>query len=267
MKRCIVLMAIALMVSAAFGQTVEELITKYKQMEGAQYQETPKDSLRTEMMKDDELIAQGISKEEIAFIKKNLKRVEQIALELDSTQEKELDRDIKALKDYELLFVANDNNTPEEGGNIVKQMWNNFMNPKSQLSVYGKMKKNMVVDVLLRWDIWGKVVLGHCDCKIKKETLSKAFTTPDGLISFEQEKNVVDMKDVLEDVKNENVLIVIGGKEFPDLHSEKEGTEYMKANGIRWNTESWIVGEAVKEKYPNTNKKVVIEFFEKEKEQ
>ena len=41
----------------------------------------------------------------------------------------------------------------------------------------------------------------------------------------------------------------------------------MKANGIRWNTESWIVGEAVKEKYPNTDKKVVIEFAEKAKEQ
>ena len=75
------------------------------------------------------------------------------------------------------------------------------------------------------------------------------------------------MKDVLEEVNKGNVLIVIEGKEYPDLQSEKEGTEYMKANGIRWNTESWIVGEAVKEKYPNTDKKVVIEFAEKAKEQ
>ena len=33
------------------------------------------------------------------------------------------------------------------------------------------------------------------------------------------------------------------------------------------NQENWIVGGAVKEKYPNTNKTVVIEFTRQEKEQ
>lgn len=267
MKRTLLVSAMIICVSCAFGQTVNQLLEKYKGMAGALYQETPKDSLFMNIQTDEEFISQGLNKKEIAFIKKNLKQVEQVTLELDSTQRKELDKDIKALKGYALLFVVNDNNTPEDGGNIVKQMWNNVMNPKSLLSVYGKTKKNMVDDVLLCWDIWNKVVLGHVDCKIKKETLAKAFTESDGLISFEQENNVVDMKDVLEDVNKGNVLIVIEGKEYPDLQSEKEGTEYMKANGIRWNTESWIVGEAVKEKYPNTDKKVVIEFAEKAKEQ
>ena len=41
----------------------------------------------------------------------------------------------------------------------------------------------------------------------------------------------------------------------------------MRAHNISWNNEMWVVGGAVKEKYPNTDKKVVIEFYQKEKEQ
>ena len=40
---------------------------------------------------------------------------------------------------------------------------------------------------------------------------------------------------------------------------------YLAANDIHFNVESWIVGSAMKEKYPNTDKKVVIEFSRKEK--
>ena len=77
---------------------------------------------------------------------------------------------------------------------------------------------------------------------------------------------VVEMKDVLEEVKNGNVLFVINGKEYPDLHSTEEAAKYMEENDIHFNVESWVVGGAVKEKYPNTDKKVVIEFFRSDKE-
>ena len=39
----------------------------------------------------------------------------------------------------------------------------------------------------------------------------------------------------------------------------------MRAHNISWN-ELWVIGAAVKEKYPNTDKKVVIEYSQKEKE-
>ena len=51
-----------------------------------------------------------------------------------------------------------------------------------------------------------------------------------------------------------------------ELHSLNEAKEYMRAHNISWNNESWVVGGGVKEKYPNTDKKVVIEYSQKEKE-
>ena len=66
-------------------------------------------------------------------------------------------------------------------------------------------------------------------------------------------------------MKNGNVLFVINGEEHPELHSLNEAKEYMRAHNISWN-ELWVIGAAVKEKYPNTDKKVVIEYSQKEKE-
>ncbi len=42
---------------------------------------------------------------------------------------------------------------------------------------------------------------------------------------------------------------------------------HMRAHNISRCNELWILGGGVKEKYPNTDKKVVIEFTQKEKEQ
>jgi hypothetical protein len=38
----------------------------------------------------------------------------------------------------------------------------------------------------------------------------------------------------------------------------------MRTQDFHFNQESWVVGGAVKEKYPNTDKKVVIEFLRSE---
>lgn len=37
----------------------------------------------------------------------------------------------------------------------------------------------------------------------------------------------------------------------------------MDAKDFHFNNESWVVGSAVKEKYPNTDKKVVIEWWDR----
>ena len=83
----------------------------------------------------------------------------------------------------------------------------------------------------------------------------------------DDDSDAIDMKDVLAAEAAGEALIVINGKEFPELHSAKEASEYMKANDLWCNHENWIVGDAVKEKYPNTDKKVVIEFSRTEKEE
>jgi len=266
MKKLLLSMAMLLCVGSAMGQTVNKLIEKWKAIEGAQYQEVTRDSLLKEMVKDDELVVRGISEKEIAFLKKNLKRLEQVTLKLDEDQRKELDEDIKAVKGYELLFVVNENDEPEDGGNLLQQMWNQVMTSKSQISVYGKVEKNVVDGVLLRWDIWNQVVLGHLDGKMKVEILSKALSLDGGLVEIDRnEDDVVDMKKVLKEVKAGNVLFVMDGEEHPELHSVNEAKAYMDSINFHHSHETWIVGGGVKEKYPHTDKKVVIEFTREEK--
>ena len=121
---------------------------------------------------------------------------------------------------------------------------------------------------MVRLEWLNTVALSHIDTKIDRDLMTKALMA-DGAVVTEfddDDGEVVEMGDVLEEVKKGNVLIVINGKEYPDLHSTEDAAKYMEANDIHFNVESWIVGGAVKEKYPNTDKKVVIEFSEKDKE-
>ena len=155
------------------------------------------------------------------------------------------------------------NGLSEEEIAFIQQLMSQVMNPQSKLSVYGKEKKDVVEDVLVRWDIWNKVVLAHLDCKIKKVSLEKVFS--DDVVKFDRDDDAVDMKEMVKEVEAGNVLIVINGQEYPDLHSTKEADEWMRAQDISWNHETWVVGGAVKEKYPHTDKKVVIEFTREEK--
>ena len=264
MKKLLLSLAVLLCVGSAFGQTVEKLMAKYKAMPDAEYEETTEET-RKSFEESKEKGTGGLSKEDYDFMLKNLKKAEQIQLTLDDEQLEQLTKDIQALKGYETLFVQNDNKEPEEGKNMVQNMINQTFNPNYQLSVYGKVKGNTVNDLLIRWDIWGKVAIAHIDGKVKKDLMLKSILSGD-MVNFEEDGNSIDMKDIAKEVKNGNVLFVINGEEHPELHSGKEAKEYMRAHHISWNNESWVVGGGVKEKYPNTDKKVVIEYSQEEKE-
>ena len=261
MKKVILSMAMALMVSVAFGQTVNKLIEKYRQLPNAQYMDTSKETLKFY----DENPDPALTEKERAQLKKNFKMSETVQLEkVDEEQLAQLEEDIKALKGYEMLFVTNKNGGSDEDANVLRQMMSEVFNPTIKLQCYGKVKGNKVSDLLMKVKAWETVVLMHIDTKVEKELVVKSIMEKEA-VSFESDDNEVDMKDVLEDVKNGNVLFVINGQEYPDLHSTEEASEYMKAHDIWCNQESWIVGSAVKEKYPNTDKKVVIEFSRSEK--
>ena len=264
MKKLLLSLAVLLCVGSAFGQTVEKLMAKYKAMPDAEYEETTEET-RKSFEESKEKGTGGLSKEDYDFMLKNLKKAEQIQLTLDDEQLEQLTKDIQALKGYETLFVQNDNKEPEEGKNIIQNMINQTFNPNYQMRVYGKVKGNTVNDLLIRWDIWGKVAIAHIDGKVKKDLMLKSILSGD-MVNFEEDGNSIDMKDIAKEVKNGNVLFVINGEEHPELHSGKEAKEYMRAHHISWNNESWVVGGGVKEKYPNTDKKVVIEYSQEEKE-
>jgi len=265
MKQIFLSFIMLLCVGSAFGQTVDKLMAKWKTIEGVEYSETTEET-RKSIEESREKGSAGLSKEDYDFVMKNLKKVEQIQMTLDEDQMAQLANDLQALKGYETLFMQNDNKEPEEGKNMIQNMINQTFNANYQMRFYGRVKGNIVNDLLIRWDIWGKVVLAHLDGKIKKDLILKSILGGD-IVNFEEDEDAVNMKDVAKEVKDGNALIVINGKEHPELHSTKEAHEYMKTNDIWCNNEMWIVGGAVKEKYPHTNKKVVIEFSRNEKKQ
>lgn len=264
MKKIILSFIVLLSVGCAYCQTIEKLMAKYKALPGAEYEETTEATCKS-FEESKEKGTGGLSKEEYDFMLKNLKKAEQIQLTLDDDQLEQLTKDIQALKGYETLFMQNDNKEPEEGNNMIQNMINQTFNPNYQMRVYGKVKGNTVNDLLIRWDIWGKVAIAHIDGKVKKDLMLKSILSGD-MVNFEEDGNSIDMKDIAKEVKNGNVLFVINGEEHPELHSGKEAKEYMRAHHISWNNESWVVGGGVKEKYPNTDKKVVIEYSQEEKE-
>ena len=264
MKQVLLSIMMLLCVGNAFGQTPAKLIEKYKAVPGAVYENTTNESLKG-LEKGDTIL----SADEIAKLKKNFKKSEQVQMQnLDEEQLALIEQDIKALKGYELLFTANKNTSYDESKNIIKNMLAEVMNPPSvKVRCYGKVKGKTVSDLLVRLEWLNTVALSHIDTKIDRDLMTKALMA-DGAVVTEfddDDGEVVEMGDVLEEVKKGNVLIVINGKEYPDLHSTEDAAKYMEANDIHFNVESWIVGSAVKEKYPNTDKKVVIEFSRKEK--
>ena len=246
------------------AQTASKLIEKYRKLPNATYMDTSKETLKSY----DENPDPALTEEERAQLRKNFKMSEVVQIEkCDEKQLAKIEKDIKALKGYELLFVTKKNGGSDEDANVVRKMMSDMMNPTIKVQTYGKAKGNTVSDILIRVDLWETVALIHLDTKLDKELMVKSLMEQENFgFEIESDSEDVDMKDALEEVKKGNVLIVINGKEYPDLHSTEDATKYMEANDIHFNVESWIVGGAVKEKYPNTDKKVVIEFSRSDKE-
>ena len=255
----LLMIAMLLVACTTQAQTAAKLIEKYKAFPGAEYENTTEESLKQH---DSDLTA-----EENARMKKHFKKSEQVQMKnLNEEQLAQIEQDIKALKGYELLFTANKNTSYDEDKNILKNMLAEVMNPPSvKVRCYGKVKGKTVSDLLVRLEWLNTVALSHVDTKIDKALMTKALMADGALITEydDEDGEVVDMKDILKE--SENALIVINGKEYPDLHSTEDAAKYMEENDYHFNVESWIVGGAVKEKYPNTDKKVVIEFSRKEK--
>lgn len=266
MKQVLLSIMMLLCVGNAFGQTPAKLIEKYKALPGAVYENTTNESLKG--LEEGDTI---LSADEIAKLKKHFKKSEQVQIQnVSEEQLAEINEDIKALKNYELLFETVRNAGSESLGdsaNVVKQKISDFLNPTVKMRCYGKADGKMVSDLLIRLDIWNTVALSYIDTKIDRDIWMKLQERSSFSTSDDDDDSSVDMKETLKDVEKGNVLIVINGEEHPELHSTKEAEEYMRQQQISFNHQNWIVGKAVKEKYPHTKKNVVIEFSRNDKEQ
>ena len=169
--------------SYSFGQTSAKLIEKYKALPGAVYENTTNESLKG-LEKGDTIL----SADEIAKLKKHFKKSEQVQIQnVSEEQLAEINKDIKALKNHELLFETVRNAGSESLGdsaNVVKHMISDFLNPTIKMRCYGKVDGKMVSDLLIRLDIWNTVALSYIDTKIDRDIWMKlqeksSFSTSD----------------------------------------------------------------------------------------
>lgn len=272
MKRFVLFTALVLCVGGGvFGQTAEKLIAQWKQVQGAEFEEM------TERWFDSITVSQAsyynLTTKDFDLMRKSFKKSEQVLFALDEDRREELERDIQSLKGYETLFVAGDNLESNDSANIQEQMWHNAFTLKYKLAMYGKVKGDIVSDFFVRFGFGNQVGLARMVCKIPKDFLFKMIQ--DGTSFFndnltysdnadgEEERFPANMIKVQEAVKNGNVLFVIHGEEHPEFRSTEEVKEYIIANNISWTHVSWFFGRGLKEKYPHTDRKVIIEFTDR----
>lgn len=167
MKKLLLSLTLLLCVSGAFGQTAQKLIAKYKAMPNAKYEENTEE-VRKYVEENKNEGALGLTGKDYDFVLKHFMKSEYVELVMDDNQTRELQKDIEALKGYELLVVQNDHKETT---------------PNYRIFVYGKVKGDNVKDLLVRCDISGKTVLQHFDCKVKKDLMVKATLDGD-LIRF-----------------------------------------------------------------------------------
>lgn len=167
MKNLLLTLTMLLCVSGAFGQTSDRLMKKYKAMPNAKYEENTEE-VRKYVEENKNEGALGLTGKDYDFVLKHFMKSEYVELVMDDNQTRDLQKDIEALKGYELLVVQNDHKETT---------------PNYRIFVYGKVKGDNVKDLLVRCDISGKTVLQHFDCKVKKDLMVKATLDGD-LIRF-----------------------------------------------------------------------------------
>ena len=171
MKKLLLSLALLICVGNSFGQTAEKLMEKYKAFPGAEYKEKTEEALKD--IKDEG--PGDMSQEDFDFI-------------IKEAQKEQLDKDLRALKGYEMIFTQNDNKAPEEGKNLVQDMLNQAFSPSYQIRAYAKMKGNILTGTLLRLDMWGKVVLSYTVGKWKKDDFLKSLYNGDA-VSFSEDED------------------------------------------------------------------------------
>lgn len=167
MKKLLLSLTMLLCVSGAFGQTAQKLIAKYKALPNAEYKENTEE-VRRNIEENKKKGTFGLAEKDYNFVLKHFKKSEYVELVMDDNQTRDLQKDIEALKGYELLVAQNDQ----------KETSPNYL-----VRVYGKVKGDNVKDLLVRCDISGKTVLQHFDCKVKKDLMVKSTLDGD-LIRF-----------------------------------------------------------------------------------
>lgn len=263
MKKILLSLVLLLCVCSVFGQDVEKLFEKYKAMPKAQYVENT-ENVRLHIKEMKKQGDPNISKKDFDYMLKSFKKSEQLEMRLDIDQKKQLEKELQALDGYEMLYMLNNNH--QDGVTVIKVIDNTLKavpsnNPDSQIYYYAKVNGDMVEDILIRTCIFNKVLLTHFNCKTRKDIVQKDIFNG-GFIATVGEDEDALIGEAVELLKPGNVLFVFNGEEHPELCTEEEINKFLMSKyNEEYNCEqTWYVGEALMKHYPNTDRKIVVEF-------
>lgn len=179
MKKILLSLALLLCVCSTFGQDARKLVEKWKATEGTKY-EVKTEEVRKALEENKKNGLYGISKENYDFTLKSFKSSSELRLELDNKQKQQLAVDLQSMKGYEMLVLENNNENEQE-----KSIRQDIITPNYQLQIYGKIKGEIISDMLFRCDVLDTVVLQSFDGKMRKEDLLKSIFKGYRLVTFE----------------------------------------------------------------------------------
>lgn len=179
MKKILLSLALLLCVCSTFGQDARKLVEKWKATEGAKY-EVKTEEVRKALEENKKNGLYGISKENYDFTLKSFKSSSELRLELDNKQKQQLAVDLQSMKGYEMLVLENNNENEQE-----KSIRQDIITPNYQLQIYGKIKGEIISDMLFRCDVLDTVVLQSFDGKMRKEDLLNSIFKGYRLVTFE----------------------------------------------------------------------------------
>lgn len=253
----------------ASAQTVSQLIKKYRTIPGVEYadsSETFKRQLIKEIANNNPEL-KGIDAEDI---KKNVKGVKYLSITNNQELGEQLTEDIRNLKGYETLVATTHNPEKDDDANPLKTLFQSVLNPSIGLSYYGIPYKDRQKNPIIVFRFGPSLIAIFIEGKIKTTDLFNSFDS-DNLISFDSNDDDDDDDDDedafdFSSLKNDGeVLFVINGVEHPELKNYTEAHEYMKQHDIQINHMGIITGEEKDKKYPDTDKKMVVEYKEENK--
>ena len=181
MKKILLSLVLLLCVGSAFGQDARKLMAKWKATAGAKF-EVKTEEVRKALEENKMDGAFGISKEDYEFAQKSFKYSSELRLKLDDKQKNQLESDLQSLKGYEMLVLENNNENEQQ--KVVKQD-TVAITPNYKLQVYGKIKGEIISDLLFRCDMLDEVDLQYVDQKMKKDVLLNCIFKGYRLVSFE----------------------------------------------------------------------------------
>ena len=249
MKRTILCVAMALMVSVAFGQ--KDDFKQLKQIEGVEHVTINKTMLDMvaksggDLDFGENLSVSGMSGD-------ILKKMESLSIYHCEAKEaaENLSTQVKRIlggRGWEPLVNANG-----DDGEKMK-IYQLRKGKNSTLVIYTEEDDESALIVIDGKLDFAKLMAEEKDSKAQKMSLS---------VKTHQWED--DDEDEQEPRKYRDCLIVIDGKIYPDLHTQDEAVRYMFDHNMDWSGSpkdmNVLEGKDVKKKYPNSKKKMAFEY-------